>query len=233
MLKIGGFVPFSLNDYPGRVAAVVFTQGCNFRCPFCHNSELLGGNRPAGEIIPAEYVLEKLGQRRNRIESVVLSGGEPTLQPGLADFMEPLRSLGFLLKLDTNGSRPQVIQHLLLEGLLDYIAMDVKAPLDKYALLSGAPVRGEIIRESIKIISKSGVAHEFRTTWVPQLHSPEDKEKLLQEIPTGSFHRFQEFRPESALDNSLRNPCQTEKIRLTSAQKISEKSFLPTPGVLA
>lgn len=203
-MLIGGMEPVSLSDYPGRVAAVVFTQGCDFRCPFCHNAGLLSRSPAPDSCIPEKTVLDRLTSRRGRIEGVVVTGGEPTLQADLAHFIEAVRTLGFLVKLDTNGSRPEVLKALLADGLLDFIAMDVKAPPDKYDTLTGVRAPVEAVSESIRIISGSGLPHEFRTTVVPALLTPEDVEAIRRALPAGSPHRTQPFRPEHALDPRLR-----------------------------
>jgi pyruvate formate lyase activating enzyme len=201
---IGGFEPLTLSDYPGEIAAVVFTQGCNFRCPFCHNGSLLPA-RPEGEPLWTEHeVLEMLARRRGKLGGVVISGGEPTLQGDLSSFIRRVRDLGLRVKLDTNGSRPEVLRPLFQDGMLDYVAMDVKAPWPLYNRLAGTDVDTEAIAESINLIARSGVRHEFRTTVVEDLLSPDDVAAVVSMIPTGSPHTLQQFRSELALDPALR-----------------------------
>jgi pyruvate formate lyase activating enzyme len=200
-MKIGGYHPCSFSDFPGRPAAVVFTQGCNFRCPFCHNGQLLG---PGGDLIPPEEILYRLSVRRRRIDSVVITGGEPTLQAGLPEFLRSLRQIGLQIKLDTNGSFPDALARLIDAGLVDYIAMDVKAPWSRYRELAGAPVDPARIAESMCMIAASGVAHEFRTTAVYALLSAEDLAGVRALIPCGSPYRLLPFRAEHALDPRLR-----------------------------
>lgn len=205
-MKIGGYVPVSLCDYPGRVSAVVFTQGCNFRCPFCHNGHLLATTPAADARLWEEpEVLARLAERRNRLGGVVVSGGEPTLQPDLADFIRRVRSLGLAVKLDTNGSRPQVLADLLAAGLLDYVAMDIKAPWARYTRLTRVSRMAVAVRRSVRILSASGVPHEFRTTRVEALLSAADCAALTEQLPPGSRHKWQIFRPEHALDPALRS----------------------------
>ncbi len=163
---IGGFQPFTLSDFPGHVAAIVFTQGCNWRCPHCHNRSLLKMRRPEQELIPEAHVFDVLHRRRNELDGLVITGGEPTIQEDLARFLHEVRRLGLAIKLDTNGSRPGVIRRLLEEGLLDYIAMDIKAPLDRYESVVGHPVDIGPIQTSIELIKNSGIRHEFRTPMV-------------------------------------------------------------------
>ena len=179
-LKICGLQKTTLLDFPGRVAATVFTGGCNFRCPFCQNSEILDAQVPPG--YPQAEVLAFLKKRSGVLEGVCITGGEPTLQPeALEAFHREVRSLGLLVKLDTNGGRPEVVKRLAGLGLLDYIAMDVKAGPERYALACGAaagPGTDERflapIRESIAWLTSCGIPYEFRTTAVKGLHTAED-----------------------------------------------------------
>jgi len=160
---IGGFQPFTLSDFPGHVAAIVFTQGCNWRCPYCHNRSLLKTRRPEQELIPETHVFDILHRRRNELDGLVITGGEPTIQEDLPRFIHKVHRMGLAIKLDSNGSRPGVIGRLLEEGLLDYIAMDIKAPLDRYESVVGHPVDIGSIQTSIELVKNSGVPHEFRT----------------------------------------------------------------------
>lgn len=162
-MKIGGFQKFSLIDYPGKIAAVIFTQGCNFRCFYCHNPELVFPEK-FGELYDTAEVLSFLEKRRNRLEGIVISGGEPTLQGDLIDFTGKIKKMAYSVKLDTNGTNPEVIKEMISRGLLDYIAMDIKAPLEKYNLIAGAVVNLIDIKESIRIIESSGIDYNFRTT---------------------------------------------------------------------
>ena len=200
-MKIGGLVPFSLSDFPGHVAAVVFTQGCNFRCPFCHNGGLLDTR---GDAMPQADVLAFLGRRRRALTGVVVSGGEPTLQPDLADFCRALKGLGYAVKLDTNGTRPDVLAALFAEGLVDYVAMDVKAPASSYDRLAGVHVSVERLWESQRMIAASGLPHQFRTTFVEPLLTPGDLSAIRAALPAGSPHVVNAFRAELALDPELR-----------------------------
>jgi len=201
-VKIGGFVPVSLCDYPCRVAAVIFTQGCNFRCPFCHNGHLV--DQGGGTLLDETAVLELVAERSNRLGGVVVSGGEPTLHGDLPLFLHRLKRLGLAIKLDTNGSRPDVLQVLFADRLVDYVAMDIKAPWDKYDRLAGHVCDTILLRRSIRLIAASGLPHEFRTTRVEALLSAEDCGAITRQIPAGSTHKWQRFRPEHSLDPSLR-----------------------------
>ena len=150
-MKISGLQPLSLTDFPGKVAAVFFTVGCNLRCPFCHNKSLWKENAP---LIPTKEITKFLENRQGQLDGIVISGGEPTLQPDLADFIDKVRSYGYLVKLDTNGMKPDIVQALLEKRCLDYIAMDIKAPFDKYPSLVGLP---NISVEKLKEIGRAHV----------------------------------------------------------------------------
>lgn len=187
MMRIGGLQRFSLIDYPGRIGAVVFTQGCNFRCPYCHNPELVDPDR-YGPIFPAEEILSFLDKRKGKLEAVTVTGGEPTLQPDLVDFLKACKKRGYLLKLDTNGSVPDVLQKVIAEGLVDYLAMDVKGPLERYRQIAAVAVDTSEIKRSIELIMASGIAYEFRTTVV---RSQLDLADLLSVAKlVGRAHRY-------------------------------------------
>lgn len=176
-MKICGLQKTTLLDFPGRVAATVFTGGCNFRCPFCHNSELLGSG------IPEEYsvgeVLAFLKKRRGILTGVCITGGEPTLQKDLEDFIQAVRELGLAVKLDTNGYKPDVLKNLCQKGLLDYAAMDIKAARGNYERVTGVDrLLLERIDESIAFLLEGHVPYEFRTTVVKGLHSRKDFEEI-------------------------------------------------------
>ena len=162
-MKIAGFQKFSLIDYPGGVSGVVFTQGCNFRCPYCHNPELVDPRRFVGSI-PAEDILGFLEDRRGKLDAVTITGGEPTLQGDLPVFIKEIKDMGFLVKIDTNGSMPTMLARLLAGGLVDYVAMDLKGPLERYPTLVGAAVNRRDLEESIALLGDAGLPHEYRTT---------------------------------------------------------------------
>ena len=155
-------------------------------------------------LIPEEEVLLFLEGRQGQLTGVVITGGEPTLQPDLHLFLQKIRAMGFKIKLDTNGSHPEVVKALLDRGLLDFIAMDIKAPWSLYDRLTGVRAPKEHLKESIILIAQSGIQHEFRTTLVSPLLSDRDVEEIKAMVPPGSPHRLQKFRPENALDPELR-----------------------------
>ena len=185
-MKIGGLRRVSLIDYPGLICATVFLQGCNFKCPYCHNPELVdpGLFRTS---IKENTVMEFLDTRKGKLDAVTICGGEPTIQDDLNRFIKQIKKMGFAVKLDTNGSQPNVIKALIAEKLLDFIAMDVKAPLDKYKEVIKTNVNQDAIKESIKIILKAKVPYEFRTTLV---QSQLEENDILQigKLITGASH---------------------------------------------
>ena len=201
-MKIGGLQPVTASDFPGRMAAIVFTQGCNFHCPFCHNSSLLPMGADAR--IAEDCVWSFLQKRQKLLDGVVISGGEPSLQSDLAGFCRQVKDMGFAVKLDTNGSRPGVIKALLDGNYVDFIAMDIKAPLSRLPELTGTVSHAPQIRLSISLIAASGVDHLFRTTDVKPLLSSEDHRSIKELVPPGSLHVVQPFVAKNAMAASLR-----------------------------
>ena len=171
-MHIAGLQKLTLLDFPGKMACIVFTHGCNFRCPFCHNAPLVVDERDAEYDEEAFFAF--LAKRKGILDGVVITGGEPLLEAGLAAFIERIRAAGYLVKLDTNGSFPDRLAALIEKNLLDYIAMDVKTELSEYERVCGVRVDVERIKESIRLIRKGGVPHEFRTTVVKGLHTKEN-----------------------------------------------------------
>lgn len=175
VFKIAGLQKLTLLDFPGKVACTVFTEGCNFRCPFCHNASLVTHTGET-EGYSVEYILDFLKKRQGIIEGVCISGGEPTLMPGLEEFIRSVKDLGLAVKLDTNGTRPEILRHLVNEGLIDYVAMDIKNSREKYALTSGLDEKFDIskIEKSASYLMSGAVDFEFRTTVVDPLHDTDD-----------------------------------------------------------
>ncbi len=204
-MQFGGFQPFTLSDYPGHIAAIAFAQGCNFRCPFCHNGDLLAFTPCEKSLYPESEIIRTLRRRQGKLEGLVVSGGEPTLQDNLPRFLERVKGLGYKIKLDTNGSRPDMLSWLFAARLVDYIAMDIKAPLARYSRLSGVVVDVDAIEESIALIAWSKLPHHFRTTAVTPLLNEADMRAVAQLVPPGSELVVQPFNPENALEPSLRN----------------------------
>ena len=197
----GGFQKTDLINYPGKVASTVFTRGCNFRCPYCHNPEFViqGSDQTYfGETYTEEEVLDFLKKRSSFLDALVISGGEPTLHSDLPTFIRKVRDLGLMVKLDTNGSRPDVLGSLLAENLLDYVAMDIKAPLEKYHLLGFDGIKS--IEESIKILNASETDHEFRTTCARAIVAEDDFRKIAGILGPDAKWYMQPFNPAKTLD---------------------------------
>ena len=169
-MQIGGLQKLTLLDFPGQVACTVFLQGCNFRCPFCHNPSLVLGT----EAITRESILAFLKQRQGLLDGVAITGGEPLLSAGLEDLLREIRSLGYKIKLDTNGSFPRRLEQLISDGLVDYVAMDIKNAPEKYDHTAGAAGFLPAVRESASLLIDGKIPYEFRTTVVDELHEPED-----------------------------------------------------------
>ena len=191
-MHIGGFQKVSFLDFPDTIASVVFTQGCNWRCPWCHNPNLVYPDQFEPSI-PESEILSFLKNRTHSIEGVVVSGGEPTLHNDLADFFKSVRELGFKTKLDTNGSNPDHLQRLLSGSLIDFVAMDIKSAPETYSNLVGVPVNLEKIKASIQLIQSSGIAHEFRSTRIPHLHTSTDYEGIQQLIGASETITWQDY----------------------------------------
>ncbi len=199
-MKIGGLQKFTLSDFPGKCAAIVFTQGCNFRCPFCHNGRLIALDAPPELSIEEKDIFYFLNSRKKQIDGVVISGGEPTIQKDLPLFCAKIKKIGLSVKLDTNGSRPDVLEDLLRKRLLDYVAMDIKASYANYSLLSGVPVDIKSIKKSISVLKQANIPVLFRTTWVEGLHQKKEKMLIKEMIPDNMKHIFQETKLENVLN---------------------------------
>ncbi|HEY4503606.1 MAG TPA: anaerobic ribonucleoside-triphosphate reductase activating protein [Candidatus Paceibacterota bacterium] len=189
-MKIGGLEECTLIDYPGKIACVIYTIGCNFRCPYCHNPELV--DETAKEM-PIDKIWRFLEERKNLLDGVVISGGEPTLHDDLMEMILKIKKMGYFVKLDTNGTRPAIIKKLIGKNLLDYIAMDIKSPIEMYSMTVGRSVHPDAIRQSIEVIMSSPVDYEFRTTIVKSLLSPEDIEQIGKEIKGAKKYYLQKF----------------------------------------
>ena len=212
---IGGYLPTSFLDWEGRVAAVVFLPGCNFRCPFCHNAPLATG---LAEGIDPKPVLSDILRRKDFLDGVVVSGGEPTLFARLAELLSWFRNVAKLpVKLDTNGSHPEVLEALLGDRLVDAVAMDIKAPWGKYAELAGVPVDTERVRASLDLLKSSGISLELRTTYVPGLLSMADLHRIRTQLDGDQPWIVQLFQPANALDPSLRETASPKRDEISGA----------------
>lgn len=199
--KLAGLQKTTFIDYPEKIACIVFTQGCNFRCGYCHNPELFENKEP---VLSVPAFFEFLNKRKGKLDGVVITGGEPTLHgKDLIEFIKEVKSLGFLVKLDTNGTHPDVLQELLNENLLDYIAMDIKAPLAKYKTITQTDIDTKIIKKSIDMIMNSGVDYEFRTTIVKSQLSVENLRQIGELIQGAKRYYMQKFLATKILDETL------------------------------
>lgn len=168
-MKISGFQKLTLLDFPGKVACIIFTQGCNFCCSYCQNSLLIPHENE--ELIAEEEIFDYLEKRKKVLDGIVISGGEPTIQVGLVHFIKRVKELGLLVKLDTNGTNPKLLKQLIDEGLVDYVAMDIKNLLEDYAEVTCCKVNTANIKESMKILKENKVEYEFRTTIIKNIHT--------------------------------------------------------------
>jgi len=197
-MLIGGLQKTTLLDYPDKVAAAIFTIGCNFRCSFCHNPDIVKG---IARVISTDTVLKFLKGRRSLLDAVCVTGGEPTIQTGLISFLTKIKKLGYLIKIDTNGQNPEVLQKLIDKKLVDYAAMDIKAPWRKYAKVVCRPTDLSKIKKSVMILKQGKIDYEFRSTVLPALHSHEDIEAMAQQLKGSSKYYLQQFRPSAKLVN--------------------------------
>lgn len=202
-MKLSAIQRFTMLDYPGRVACIAFTPGCDMRCGFCHNPEFVLPEKIAelkGNFISSETFFNFLDKRRGLLEGVVVSGGEPTIWHDLPEFFREIKERGFLTKLDTNGNHPEMLRKLLQDKLVDYVAMDVKTSLPEYAKLVGGGVKAENIKESIALLKASGIPYEFRTTLIKEIH-PETVLQDMEQLLSGSERYYlQTFRPGHTLN---------------------------------
>ena len=218
-MVIGGLQKFSLLDYPGYPAAVLFTVGCNMRCGYCHNPELVLPEQytPA---MPIEAVIDFLNDRRQKLEAVVITGGEPTMHADLLDFMATVKALGYRIKLDSNGTHPEVLTQAVQHKLVDYFAMDIKGPLKKYQAIAGRPVDLMAIQDSIRIILSSGLPHEFRTTVVKCLLPPDDFHEIGALIRGAQNFAIQRFVPNNTLNPTFLSKTTYNDNELLELKKI-------------
>ncbi|HUD08901.1 MAG TPA: anaerobic ribonucleoside-triphosphate reductase activating protein [Candidatus Saccharimonadales bacterium] len=223
---LGGLQKLTLIDYPGHLAATVFTVGCNFRCPFCHNPELvLLAKYSASNIFEKEF-FDFLETRQGKLEGVCITGGEPTIQPDIVDFIRKIKGLGYKVKLDTNGTRPDVLRLLYAEKLLDFVAMDIKSHLDDYDRTTNSKVDIERIRLSVDLIRNSGIDYEFRTTAVPGLHKEADFAGIGKWLEGSKKYVLQAFEDKGKILNPrLLKKTKGKKLDLEKIAKNIEKYF--------
>jgi len=220
MIEIGGLEKSTLIDYPGRIAATVFLMGCNFRCPFCYSSELVLPEKILKQPrIPEKVFFDFLKERQGLLDGMVICGGEPTLQKDLPGFIKKIKDLGYLVKLDTNGSNPEMLKRLMGQGLIDYVAMDVKSCKEKYDLAAGVKVDIKKIEESIETLKQGKTDYEFRTTVVPIVHTKEDILSLAKWLGPAKKYYLQNFRGEKTIDPKFENVKPYPKDFLLEIQK--------------
>ncbi len=220
-MVIGGYQKLTLIDYPGKVASTVFTVGCSFRCPFCHNPELvLGSHLKVNGDVEKEF-FEFLEKRKGKLEGICITGGEPTIQSDLLEFIDKVKKMGFLVKLDTNGSRPDVLRKIINRKLVDFIAMDIKNSPERYNETNGADTDIERIKLSVEMIMGGRIPYEFRTTVVPGIHKEDDFDQIAQWIKGAESYYLQIYRETKILDQNLKKKTKGKFINLDSiSQKI-------------
>ena len=220
---IKGLQETTLIDYPDKVACSIFTFGCNFRCGFCHNPELIIDDGRPG--IKKEKIIKFLEERKNFLDAVCITGGEPTININLPDFISEIKSLGYLVKLDTNGSNPEMIEELIDRNLVDYIAMDIKGPIELYDEIAGVRVDKEKIKKSVEIIKKKMKNYEFRTTLVPGLFEEEHVDMMGRWLGSVKLFYIQNFGNEKNLDKKFNNVRPFKKEELEKFCELFKEYF--------
>jgi pyruvate formate lyase activating enzyme len=216
-IEIGGLQKTTLIDYPGRLAATVFLIGCNFRCPFCYSAELVLPDKIKNQPrLSQKDFFSFLRERKGLLDAITVCGGEPSLNKDLPFFLKKIKKLGYLVKLDTNGSNPVMLKKLIKEKLVDYVAMDIKGPKESYEKIAGKGVNVGNIEKSIDILKQNKVDYEFRTTIVPGIHSKEDIIRIAEWIGPAKKYYLQNFRPEKTINPKL------EKVKPYSKEFLSD-----------
>lgn len=225
---IGGLQKFSLLDYPEHLSAIVFTQGCNFRCSFCYNPMLVlpkkARNKKDHSLISEDGLFDFLKKRRGKLDGIVITGGEPTIHKDLPEFINKIKSLGFKIKLDTNGTNPVMLKKLIDNKLIDYVAMDIKAPIQKYKKVTKNSAHLEKVKKSIKMILEGKLPYEFRTTVVPIFLEKEDIPKMGKMIKGARIWYLQQFKPDTDLiDKKFQKVKPYSDKELSEMMKIAKK----------
>lgn len=215
-MHIGGLQKTTLLDYPGKVACTVFLPGCNLRCPFCHNPDLVLPQKIQNNGISPADLMQFLRKRQNILDGVCITGGEPTLDPELPELIRAIRSLGFAVKLDTNGSNPQMLEKLMQEELVDYVAMDIKNAPARYRETCGGIDILDAARESVRLLRQGNICYEFRTT-VSSLHTEDDMREISRWLHGDSLYFLQPFVDSGSLVGSGVHPLTDEQIRALHA----------------
>ena len=223
-MLINGIQKLTLLDFPGHTACTVFTGGCDFRCPFCHNAALVL-RVPEQPVVPEEELFSLLNKRKGLLDGVCITGGEPTLQPDLLSFMGRIKDLGFLVKLDTNGTRPQVIREALERGIADKVAIDIKTSPGRYPVVAGVPgIDMGPIEESVSLLMAQPGRYEFRTTVVRELHSPEDFEAIGRWIAGAEEYYLQGFKDSGDIVGEGCSACTKEEME---AMLLAVRPYVP------
>lgn len=213
-MKLAGLQKLTLLDFPGHVACTVFTAGCNLRCPFCHNSELVLPERKP-MLMDEEWFFSFLKKRQGILEGVCVTGGEPLIQKDIAPFLARIKDLGYAVKLDTNGCFPQILRALVEQGLVDFVAMDIKNSLARYAQTAGIPALDlTAVQESVAYLMSGAVDYEFRTTVAAQLHDEESFEDIARWIAGAKRYALQEFKDSGDILADGLTPCTTEQMQV-------------------
>lgn len=225
MIVLGGIQKNSMIDYPGKISCVIFLSGCNFNCPYCHNPDLARGCQSCPHELDQDDLFRFLEARRSFLDGVVISGGEPTLQPGLKRLCQQIKAMGYRIKIDTNGSRPQVIAHLIDAHVVDYIAMDLKTDPARYAPLIVRRADPEAIIASARLIMDSGIDYEFRTTCIKPLVNTETLDAITRLIEGASLFALQQCRDQHVLHPEF---FKAQPRRLTDADLLQFQQIAAT-----
>ncbi len=222
MPKIAGFNKLSLLDYPGKMACIIFTKGCNFKCSYCHNSSLVLDKKTP--LILHDDIFAYLEKRKNILKGVVISGGEPTIQKNLVEFISKIKKIGYKVKLDTNGSNPEVLKELIKNNLVDYVAMDIKNVFEKYNITTDSVVNINNIKKSIEILKENKVDFEFRTTIIREYHTLEDIKRLIK-YTRGYKYYLQNFEDKDTVIKNGLTPFTDVELEIINGYKETYNHF--------
>lgn len=226
-MKIAGFIKNSFIDFPKHISSVIFTQGCNFDCWYCHNREIISEDSQKIDLIEDKVVFEFLETRKGKIDGLVISGGEPTLQSDLIEFVAKIKQMGFLVKLDTNGTNPEVLEKLLEDNLLDFVAMDIKTSFDKYQTFfqKNAEIFIKNVKKSVNLLKNSKINYEFRTTFSPDVLLS-DIEQISRFIQGAKSYAIQKYRPVNEKVVLIPHTYRDYENAIAVAKKYVSSSFL-------
>lgn len=211
----------TLLDYPGRVACILFTYGCNLRCPYCHNPELVTEKLNMDTFLTREYIFDFLKRRVGKLDAVVITGGEPLIHNGIFKLLSDIKKMGYLVKLDSNGLLPEKLKKVIDSGNVDYVAMDIKYPLSEY--MSNVPNSSKLIQKSVNLIMNSGLDYEFRTTYVKGIHTIDSAEQIAKIVQGAKIYYIQNFRPGKSIDPALDRTNSFTRKELKEIKKIASK----------